>query len=55
MEMESRHLAVMFIGLDAGSISIECCHSTLLQLGSTSVAWYVNQVNLLELLHVSMQ
>lgn len=39
MEMESRHLAVMFIGLDAGLISIECCHSTSQQLVSTLVAW----------------
>ena len=39
MEMENKHLAVMFIDLDDDLTSTECCHSTSQQLGSTSVAW----------------
>lgn len=47
MEMESRHLVVMFIALVAGLTSFECFHSTLRQLDSTLVAWYVTQTRLI--------
>jgi hypothetical protein len=42
MEMESRHLAVMFIDWGAVLTSIGCSHSTIQQLVSISVAWYVD-------------
>ena len=47
MEMGSKHLVVMFTGLDGGLTSIECCHSTLQQLASILVAWFVHQTDLL--------
>lgn len=40
MEMENRHLVVMFIGLDVGLTSLECCRSTLRLLDFTSAVWY---------------
>lgn len=43
MEMESRHLAAMFIGLGVGLISIGCCLFTSQQWGSILVVWYVIQ------------
>lgn len=39
MEMESRHLVVMFIDLDAGLTFIGCSHSTSPPLVSTLAAW----------------
>ena len=47
MEMGSKHLVVMFTGLDDGLTFIECCHSTLQQLASILVAWFVQPTDLL--------